>query len=250
MRTGTRRRLTQHSDRKRPGSRCAHCLPSGLTFDTFLTFVLLIPLPGPRSLTVYPGSRLRVKTRRYWPNCFCFIRPIWKGGDGSHFVFCVCVHSFKVSLPWCVGSIWFETIEGRKQVGAEFFVRPSHADVKAELRVEEPSVEFTNGTCMLGPLKRGGHFSHQCVRKHTESLSAAPPTPTHPRSLTLFLPLLYTEPWTSRRFVCASLVNVFANLCINFTSVGHSAERFSWVGGEPGILLLCGSATLHLKGVC
>lgn len=139
VRTGTRRRLTQQCDRKRPGSWCAHCLPSGsgLTSDAFLTFVLLIPLPGPRSLTGYLSSRLRVKTRHYWPNCFCFILPIWKGRDGSHLVFCVCAHSFKVSLPWCVGSIWFETIEGHKQVGAEFFVWPSRAEVKAELGAEE-----------------------------------------------------------------------------------------------------------------
>ena len=45
-------------------------------------------------------------------------------------------------------------------------------------------MEFTNGTCMLGPLTRGGHFSHQCVRKHTESLSA---TATPPLSLSLCL---------------------------------------------------------------
>lgn len=106
-------------------------------------------------------------------------------------------------------------------------------------------MEFTNGTCMLGPLKRGGHFSHQCVRKHTESLSAAPPSPAHPHSLTLS-----PSSTASRRFVSASLLNVFANLCINFTSVGHSAKRFSRVGGELGILLLCGPAMLHLKGVC
>lgn len=104
-------------------------------------------------------------------------------------------------------------------------------------------MEFTNGTCMLGPLKRGGHFSHRCVRKHTESLSAA--------SSQSHVSLHNTESLEPAGFfVCVSLVNVFANLCINSTSVGHSAEGFSWVGGGQSILLLCGAAMLHLKGVC
>lgn len=139
VRTGTRRRFTQQSNRKRPGSWCAHWLPSGsgLRSDTFLTFVLLIPLPGPRRLTGYLSSRLRAQTTHYWPDCFCSVLPILKEGDGRHLVFCVCVHSFKVSLPWCVGSIWFETIDGYKQVGADFFVWPCGVEVKAELRVEE-----------------------------------------------------------------------------------------------------------------
>lgn len=89
MRTSTRRRETQQSNRKRPGSWCAHCLPpgSGLRSDTFLTFVLHIPLPGPRSLTGYLGSRLRVKTRHYPPNCFHSLIPIYKDSSGNHLVF-------------------------------------------------------------------------------------------------------------------------------------------------------------------
>lgn len=89
MHTSTRRRLTQQSDRKRPGSRCAHCLPPGsaLRSDAFLTFVLHIPLPGPRSLTGYLGSRLRVKMRHCPPNCFRSILPIYKDGSGNHLVF-------------------------------------------------------------------------------------------------------------------------------------------------------------------
>lgn len=78
QRTGTRRCLTQQRNRKRPSSWCAHCLPSGsgLGSDTFLTFVLLIPLPGARSLTDYFSSRLREKTRHCWPNCFSFFPSI------------------------------------------------------------------------------------------------------------------------------------------------------------------------------
>lgn len=114
-------------------------------------------------------------------------------------------------------------------------------------------MEFTNGTCMLGPLKRGGHFSHQCVRKHTESLSAAS---LHPHTSQLARSRFSSPFHNTESLEPAGILSVqvwstfFANLWINFTGVGHSAERFSWVGGERGILWLRGSVMLHLKGVC
>lgn len=112
-------------------------------------------------------------------------------------------------------------------------------------------MEFTNGTCMLGPLKRGVISAIGVCANTQRACVQLPPSPTYPHSLTLCLSLHNTESLEPAGFfVCLSLVNIFANLCINSTSVGHSEEGSSWEGGEQSILLVCGSAMLHLKGVC
>lgn len=75
------------------------------------------------------------------------------------------------------------------------------------------------------PEERGGVISAISVCANTQrACLQLPSTPTHLCSLAFSCP--------PPHIVNASLMHIFVNLCTNVTSVGHSAERFLWVGAE------------------
>lgn len=236
VRRGTRRRLKQHGSRKRPGWWRTHCLPlgSGLRSDTFLTFVPRIPLPGPHSLTGYLSSSLRVKVRHHWLDCFFFFfypfnlnketAAIWSFRSAST------VSKWGYLDEWAPFDLrQWATIN---KLGLRSLCVQAASKQKPSAEQRSGSVEFTNGTCMLGPLRRrGGVISAISVCANTQrACLQLPSTPTHPYSLAL----LSSPSWTLRAGTLSARVR-YTFLSIfwtNVTGVGHSAERLLWVGAE------------------
>lgn len=99
-------------------------------------------------------------------------------------VFQVSLHSIKVTYldEWAPFDLRQWTTINKLGLSSLCVQAASKQKPSAEQR--SGSVEFTNGTCMLGPLRRGGSFQPSvCAQTHREPVCSFPPPPHIPTHL-------------------------------------------------------------------